>query len=323
MDCDTIQNVAILGAGKIGIEIAVQCAAHEMDVTVFDVSSESLTRAEHRKEILLHDLTDRGELTVSQAKSASRRLCMTDDASVAAREAQLVNESIPENLGRKRKVFRQFGELCPPDALMTTNSSFHLPSKLASSSGRPEKFAALHFHSPVWDSNVVDIMSHAGTAPETTNRLSEFARHIGQIPIVLDKENHGYVFNAMLQPVLMSALTLAEQGVSNYQTVDRSWMGIMKTKIGPFGILDQIGLDAARDIISYWSLALPGNQGKKNARFLDKLIQRGCLGVKNQRGFYSYPNPEYAAPDFMEQGSENCTLAQQIFSQVIEPAEKL
>jgi 3-hydroxybutyryl-CoA dehydrogenase len=320
MYSQTIQNVAILGAGKIGVEIAVQCAAHELDVTLFDISIDALDRAEQRKGLLLHDLTERGELSGRQAEAAARRFRTTSDPSVAARDAHLVSESIPENLGHKRKVFRQFGELCRPNALMTTNSSFHLPSKLASWSGRPDKFAALHFHTPVWDSNVVDIMSHEGTAPETTDRLFQFARQIGQIPIVLDKENHGYVFNAMLQPVLMSALTLAEQGVSDFQTIDRSWMGIMKTKIGPFGILDQIGLDAARDIISYWSLALPGDQGKKNARFLDNLIKRGFYGVKSQRGFYTYPNPDYAEPNFMHQDREKTSLCAEMFPGTMELA---
>jgi 3-hydroxybutyryl-CoA dehydrogenase len=178
----------------------------------------------------------------------------------------------------------------------------------ASATGRPDRFAALHFHGYVWVSNVVDIMPHPGTAPQTLDLLEAFAHRIGQIPIRLESENYGYVFNAMLNALLRTATSLAARQVTSYQNVDRAWMGVMKMPVGPFGILDTIGLETARDINQYWAERLNDPELQQNADFLKTYVDRGWLGVKTGRGFYTYPDPDYAQPGFIR-GGENQKLA--------------
>jgi 3-hydroxybutyryl-CoA dehydrogenase len=102
---------------------------------------------------------------------------------------------------------------------------------------------ALHFHPPVWPHNIVDVMPHKGTDPAITARVLEFARSIGQIPIHLQRESHNYIFNAMFSAVNREALTLAANGVATVEDIDRAWMGIMKMPVGPFGMMDLVGLD--------------------------------------------------------------------------------
>jgi 3-hydroxybutyryl-CoA dehydrogenase len=172
----------------------------------------------------------------------------------------------------------------------------------AQATGRPAQFAALHFHSLVWNSNVVDIMPHPGTSPETVAAITAFARQIGQIPIVLRKENHGYVFNAMFNELNTAALSLAANGVASIEDVDRAWMGVMKMPIGPFGWLDGIGLNTVWDITQYWATATGDAQLQANADFLKPYVDRNWLGVKTGRGFYTYPDPAYARPDFLAGG---------------------
>jgi 3-hydroxybutyryl-CoA dehydrogenase len=148
---------------------------------------------------------------------------------------------------------------------------------------------------------VVDIMPHPGTSPETVTLLHDFARSIDQIPIHVQKESPSYVFNAMLDAVLNSATQLAVEGVASVQDIDRAWMGIMKTPLGPFGIMDLVGLDLVYDItvlktkgVSY----MP--QARKVLNFFKAYVDEGKLGMKSGEGFYVYPNPAFERPGFVE-----------------------
>jgi 3-hydroxybutyryl-CoA dehydrogenase len=152
----------------------------------------------------------------------------------------------------------------------------------------------------VWHANVVDIMPHAGTDPAAVEQLVAFARRIDQVPIVCRQERHGYVFNAMLQSFLQTALTLHTSGVASFQDVDRAWMGVMKTPIGPFGILDRIGLDTVHDIASFWVLASRDAQQRKILELLGEMTAVGRLGVKTGWGFYRYPHPEFERAGFLQ-----------------------
>jgi 3-hydroxybutyryl-CoA dehydrogenase len=157
----------------------------------------------------------------------------------------------------------------------------------------------MHFHTYVWDANVVDIMPHPGTSPETVEVLHAFAKRIGQIPILLHKENYQYVFNAMLGALNTAALKLAADEVASVEDIDRAWMGVMKIPIGPFGIMDVVGLQTVWDITQYWATVTGDAQLQANANFLKGYVDQEMLGVKNGKGFYQYPDPAYSRPDFL------------------------
>ena len=169
----------------------------------------------------------------------------------------------------------------------------------AEATGRPAQFAALHFHHEVWVSNVVDIMPHPGTAEETVELLYAFAKRIGQIPILLRKENYGYVFNAMFNELNTAAVSLVVNGVASIEDVDRAWIGVMKMPLGPFGWLDGIGLDTCWKITEYWAKTLGDEQLQKNSDFFKEYVDKGYLGVKSGRGFYVYPAPAFQDPGFL------------------------
>ena len=136
----------------------------------------------------------------------------------------------------------------------------------AHTTGRPDRLCALHFHD-ISITNIVDVMPHPGTAPEVTELVTSFAQAIGQIPIVLTKENNGYVFNNMLMALMDSALSMAASDVTSIHEIDRSWMGIMHTLVGPFGIMDSIGLDTVWKVTDYWARQLNTGKAKANADF--------------------------------------------------------
>ena len=145
-------------------------------------------------------------------------------------------------------------------------------------------------------------MPHPGTSAETTELLLAFARRIGQIPIRLRKESFGYVFNALYAAINREALTLVANGIASVEDVDRAWIGIMKMPIGPFGMLDGVGLDTVWHITDYWARQTDDPQTRANANFVRAYLDRGRLGVKSGSGFYQYPNPAYEAPGLLEWG---------------------
>lgn len=303
MKVDDIGKVLVVGAGTLGAQIGLQCAMHGFTVVLYDNKATQLEKAlAEIRNFLGSMLKDR--LTPSVQSATLERISTVNDPVKAAERVDLLIESVPENPMLKVQVFSQFGRLCPPHTVFATNTSTLLPSMFAAATGRPALFAALHFHPYVWDSNIVDIMPHSGTSAETMHLLQNFSTQIGQIPIVLSKENSSYVFNSMINAVISTALNLVIEGVASIEDVDRSWMGIMKLPVGPFGSMDQIGLDVLLDVHKCWAGIIRDRQLLARIAFLEKYVAKGRLGVKTQQGFYTYPNPAYTMPSFVTNGAE-------------------
>lgn len=300
MKLTDIKKVLVLGAGTMGQQIGFLCAMHGYNVTLYDISDGVLDASVKRIEKLgASRFVRMNRITPEQLSDVMSRITATSNAQSAAREADIISESIPEDPKLKSEVFAQFNELCPKRTIFTTNTSLLMPSKFAQATGRPEKFAALHFHD-VRVTNIVDIMPHPGTDPNVTSLIHDFAVSIGQTVIMLNRENNGYVFNAMLSNLFSTALTLVTTNVCSLEDVDRAWMGVTLMSIGPFGMMDQVGLKTVWSINDYWAEKRNNPQEKKNAKFLKEYVDRGELGAKNQKGFYSYPAPAYSQPGFLK-----------------------
>jgi 3-hydroxyacyl-CoA dehydrogenase len=236
--------------------------------------------------------------------AALGRISYTTDLADAARGADLVSESIPEDPDLKRKLYEQLRELCPPTTIFTTNTSTLLPSQLADATGRPERFLALHFANPVWHANIGEVMGHPGTDPEVIDRVVRFAAEIGMVPIRLEREQNGYVINSLLVPLLTAAQSLVTNGVSDPEDVDRTWMIATKMPRGPFGIMDLIGMETIHNVTAYWAEVRDDAQLRKNAAYIKRrFIDTGKLGIKTGEGYYSYPDPAFSNPDFVRGGA--------------------
>ncbi|MFO7665333.1 MAG: 3-hydroxyacyl-CoA dehydrogenase [Desulfobacterales bacterium] len=299
MKIDDVRQVLIIGAGNMGQQIGFQCAVSGYDVTFYDLGQGALEKAKDRIGKLAKTYMAAGRLTEESAHASMKRIKMSYDAGEAGGNSDFVSESVPEDPELKSRVFAQFNEICPARTVFTTNTSSLIPSMFAEATGRPEKFAAFHFHD-VRVTSIVDIMPHPGTSGETTELIKAFAERIGQVPIMLKKENSGYVFNAMLMELLKSAQTLAANDVATAEDIDRAWMGVMHTLAGPFGIMDSIGIDTAWKVTDYWANRTKDPQFLANASFLKQYVDKGLLGVKSGKGFYTYPGPAFGKPGFIE-----------------------
>lgn len=298
MNIDDIRHVLVVGAGSMGRQIALGCALHGYEVTVYDVSPEALRAAAEKVRASAAQLVDQQRFTRAQSDAALSRIEFTSKPEHAA-SADLLSESVPEDPELKAKIFAQFNTLCPPRTIFTTNTSTLLPSLFAQATGRPAQFAALHFHN-VWDANLVDIMPHPGTSPETIELLHAFAKRIGQVPLVLKKERAKYVYNAFAEAINATALDLLLHGVASVEDIDRAFMIVTKARMGPFGGMDSVGLDTMWHVMD--SAARINHDARAQAfadQFKKDYIDKGWLGAKNGRGFYTYPDPAYERPGFL------------------------
>jgi 3-hydroxybutyryl-CoA dehydrogenase len=300
MQIEDVRRVAIVGAGTMGQQIGFQCAGHGYDVVIYDNDPSALEGARSGIEAYAEGLEAGGAITPTLRASAQARIALTTDLATAARDADLLSEAVPEDPGLKGRVLAEFNAACPPRTIFMTNTSTLVPSQFAKASRRGDRLLALHFHIPVWINNLADVMPHPGTAPEVTQLVLAFARRIGQVPIQLRREHNGYVFNSMYSALNTAAITLAQQGVASIEDIDRSWMHITKAPVGPLGALDAVGLRTVWTITDYWARQLRDEQLRANAAFLKEYVDRGDLGVKTGRGFYTYPDPAYARPGFIE-----------------------
>ena len=295
-----LNTVTLLGAGVLGGQISWHSAYKGKTVTIYDIAADAL---EHCRD--MHDqyaaiyLTELGASDTDIAATRARLEYSTSLAEAVA-QADLVIEAVPEIPEVKTAVYEEMSDLLTEHAIVASNSSTFLPSSFAQATGRPEKFCALHFGNGIWAMNFAEIMAHAGTTRHTLIEVTEFAIEIGMMPIPVRKEQHGYVVNTWTVALSNAAQTLVTNGVSIHEDVDRSFMKF-GFPIGPFGMLDKVGMKTAHDILSYWGRANGDDQMVANAEFIKKnLLDRGFLGAQAGRGYYTWPDPSFTAADFLD-----------------------
>lgn len=309
-----IRNVTVAGGGVLGSQIAMQSAFKGFDVTLWLRSEGSMERAQAKLERLggvyrqtleamktdpqayCRGLAESPDLSpeqidalIARADEASGSISLTTDARRAFGNADLVIEAIAEILDEKAAFYSSIRNILPERTILCTNSSTLLPSALAGSTGRPDRFLALHFANSIWRNNTAEIMGTPATSEETRENVIEFAEEISMIPLVLKKEQPGYLLNSMLVPFLDSAEALLADGVANVETIDAAWTLGTGAPLGPFRILDVVGLNTAYNIVA----AKPGTREagsteQRVAAMLKQLIDEGKTGVAAGAGFYSY-----------------------------------
>jgi 3-hydroxybutyryl-CoA dehydrogenase len=269
-------------------------------VIVYDPIPAGLEKGQalHR-EYAEHFIEQRGA-SRDQIGQTFARLTYTSDLAAAVRDADLISESVPESMSIKESFWREASRHAPARTVFTTNTSTLLPSALAGFVDRPKDFLALHFAIGVWESNIGEVMGHAGTDTAVFERLLKFAEEIGLVPIPIRKEQSGYIVNSLLVPWCTAALELLVSGVSDFQSIDRTWMITLRTGIGPFGMMDRMGLGVVYHVAKLVAETTPNNQALESARYLDEhFIQKNLLGVASGEGFYRYPAPAYAERGFI------------------------
>lgn len=309
-----IKNVVVAGGGVLGSQIAFQSAYKGFNVKVWLRSEGSIDRAkpkfERWKNVYLQTLeamktnpaayarglADGPELSdeqiealKAQVEKAAESIVLTTSYDEAFGDADLVIEAIAEEPKQKIALYTEMQKHLPEHTIVCTNSSTMLPSQFAEYTGRPEKYLALHFANEIWKNNTAEVMGHPGTDPAVYEQVAEFAGKIGMIALRLKKEQPGYILNSMLVPFLTAAESLLANGVADPETIDKTWMLATGAPVGPFRILDIVGLVTAYNIVIMNPQASdPETTPGKIAATLKKYIDEGKTGVNAGEGFYKY-----------------------------------
>jgi 3-hydroxybutyryl-CoA dehydrogenase len=282
-----MKNITVLGTGVLGSQIAFQTAFHGFDVVAYDIDQPALDRAAERFQGLAarYDADGVAGAADGGAKAAIERIRLSADLADAVSAAELVIEAVPENLELKQGIYRTIGEAAPATTVFATNSSTLLPSALAESTGRPDRFLALHFANEIWAHNTAEVMGTPATVPAVYEQVVAFASQIGMVPIEIKKEKAGYLLNSLLVPFLQAAGELLVDGIAEPEAIDATWRIGTGAPAGPFEIYDIVGLTTA------YNISRMGDA--KQQAFADlikeRYIDQGKLGVATGEGFYTYP----------------------------------
>lgn len=296
----TMKKIVVAGGGTLGSKIAYQTAFSGFDVTLYDINAGAISAAKRRMTTWDQAYAHEVHATPEQIQATNARLTYEIDLGVAVTDADLVIEAIPEVVDIKNEFYSHLAQVAPAKTIFATNTSTLLPSQFAAITQRPEKFLALHFANHIWANNTAEIMGHPTTDPVVYETVVDFAHAIGMITIELHKEQSGYVLNSLLIPWVDAALILWVKGIADVETIDKTWMLTGGSPIGPFGILDEVGLRTAYNIM----LAASQQPGKEDlVTVVQKLkvdmLDQNKLGQESGQGFYHYPDPAFRQPEFL------------------------
>ena len=293
-----ITKVCVVGSGFLGTQIGVLSARSGYTVSMQDVSSDALSGSKKAVEGYIQEWTAAGDITEPDGDEIKQRMSYTVDLAEAVQGAGMVIEAVVERLDVKREVFKKLDELCDPGVVLATNSSSIKVSLIEDATRHPERVLNMHFYGHPWRRRILELMRGTKTTDEALEAAKVFSYSIGVKPLIVLKESTGFIFNRVWRAIKKESLTVADEGVASFEDVDRAWMSLYDTDMGPFGLMDRVGLDVVRDIEMVYYRESGDPRDKPPGILLDR-ISRGELGVKTGKGFYTYPNPEYLVPGWL------------------------
>lgn len=293
-----MKKVAVIGAGFMGFQIALQSAVHEFDVTLFDISEESLEGAEQKIRGELGSRLNSGAIPKSVESKILQRFTYCTDLREAVADADVIIEAAPEDIELKKSLLRDISHHCPENSLIATNSSSLRISQVESEMEASFRAVNMHFYPPVWQRGFAEVMGGSATTPGTVKKAESFIHLIGLTPLRVQKESTGFIFNRVWRAIKKECLEIADQGVASHEDVDRAWMLAFGTPAGPFGLMDMVGLDVVKDIEEVYHRESGADRDRVPA-ILHEMLDKGELGIKSGKGFYSYPKPAYQKENWL------------------------
>ena len=316
------KKVVLLGGGVLGTQIALMSAYSGHDTTIWLRSEGSIGRTEPKIEYYTKAILDALEqakkfvgnplgayvypkalipdwnnitvegidaLIAEGEKNMKDNLHLELDVKKALSDADIAIEAMAENTEEKITFYESIKDILDDKTILCTNSSTLLPSTFAEHTGRPEKYMALHFANSIWAHNTAECMGHEGTDPKIYEQVVEFAKDMNMVPIKLHTEQPGYVLNSLLVPLLDAAQDLWARGIADPETVDASWRIGTGAPVGPFQIMDVVGLKTVNNILQMKPDAKdPESVTHRLIEMIGEKIDKGELGVTSGKGFYDY-----------------------------------
>ena len=292
-----IKKVGVLGCGLMGSGIAQVAAMSGFDVTVLEVEQKFLDKGFAGIEKSLAKFAerpvDKGGITAQQKDAARARLKGTTNMQNLA-DCDIIVEAVIENVGEKKKIYSALDAIAKKDCIFASNTSSISITELLTSTKRPERFIGLHFFNPVPLMKLVEVVRTIATADDVYETAYEFGKKLGKVP-VRTSDKTGFIVNRLLVPYLLDAIRAYEEGVGSIEDVDNAMKLGCGYPMGPFTLLDFVGLDT-----TYYITHVMYDEFKER-RFaspplLKRLVMAGWYGRKSGRGFYDYADPANPKP---------------------------
>lgn len=287
MNIDSIRNIAVIGAGNMGHQIALLCAIAGYDTVCTDISADTLAKAKAFADSYLPGRVAKGRLTQQQADDARAKIRFEPDLANAVRNADFVIEAAVEKLDVKRSLFAELDRLAPKDAILATNSSAIVSSKIADATKRTAKVVNMHFFNPALVMKLVEVVQGPHVSDETTEITMELSRRLGKVPAHLKKEVDGFLLNRIFGAIGREANWLLEMGVASVEDIDLACVHGAGHPMGPFRLNDLTGLDLSY-IMSMERFRRTGDRADLPSPSLTGHYLAGEYGEKTGKGWYDY-----------------------------------
>lgn len=302
MRVDEIRRVAVVGAGLMGHGIAQEFAVAGYGVGLHDLSAARLAAALAGMRANLALLAGHGLVDAARAAGAPDRVRATTDLAEAVGDADVVIEAVSEDLAVKRDLFGRLDRLCPPRAILASNSSTFMPGQLADATARPDRVAVAHYFNPPHLLPLVEVVRGAATSDATVETLVALLERIGKAPAVVRKEAPGFIGNRLQAALFREALAIVAAGIATPQDVDRvvrNGFGRRLAAAGPFEVAALAGLDlwlnvstrlfpeiASAPEVPAWfrELVAPGEHGVQTGAGIDAWTPEEAEARKRRMG---------------------------------------
>ncbi|MBI2910946.1 MAG: 3-hydroxybutyryl-CoA dehydrogenase [Chloroflexi bacterium] len=280
-----IKAIAVVGAGTMGSGIAHVAAQSGFEVLLLDRSQEMVERGLERIGQILGRGVARGLISEAQKQEALARVrpaAVLDEVGTTP----LVIEAVFEDFDTKAALLRQLDSLCPPEAILASNTSTLPITELAAVTRRPEQVVGMHFFNPVYAMRLVEVIKGYRTADETVAAAVAVTKELGKTPVVV-KDSPGFVANRLLAPLINEAAFMLTEGICSKEDIDTIMKLGANHPMGPLELADLIGLDVCLAEIETLYRTL-GDSKYRPALLLKQLVAAGHLGRKTGHGFYQY-----------------------------------
>jgi 3-hydroxybutyryl-CoA dehydrogenase len=286
------KKVGVLGCGLMGSGIAQVAATGGFNVTVLEVDQRYIEKGFAAIRRSLEKLATKGTLAESADAIFARLKGTTRKEDLA--DCDFVIEAVIENLEEKRKIFASIDPIVKPSAIFASNTSSISITEIMTATKRPAQFVGLHFFNPVPLMKLVEVARTIATSDEAFETACEFGKKVGKVP-VRTSDKTGFIVNRLLVPYLMDAIRAFEEGVGSVADIDASMKLGCGYPMGPFTLLDFVGLDT-----TYYITHVMFDEFKEkrfsSPSLLKRMVMAGWYGKKNGRGFYDWSNPESPVP---------------------------
>jgi 3-hydroxybutyryl-CoA dehydrogenase len=287
MSLKPIRTIAVIGAGVMGRGIALAAARAGFETRVVEPNASAAASARVEIEKIATRARERGDWDAAAVKAVEENLQWKDSLE-GAKGAQLVIEAVPENVGLKAEVYAGVAAHLAPGAVIATNTSSLSITELAATSGRPKHFVGMHFFNPVHRMRLIELVRGLETEDEALHLVRDVAIAMGK-ETVLVRESPGFVTSRVNVLIGNEAFAMLESGVASAHDIDKALKLGLNHPMGPFEMVDLVGLDTRLFILEYLHQAL-GERFRPNPLHV-QYVKAGRLGRKVGRGVYDYPAP--------------------------------